>query len=156
MKLILRLIFVILVLCRLVGYAAVNRSTSASGCAIATRSALISNGTLSYNQIGTGQPILLLHGLFASKEQWNNIMCQLSEAGYRAIAPDLPGYGNSTGFATRDYALENQVVLLHQLTNQLGIRSFDVAGSSMGERSPPFTASVTRNRYVALPLSVHL
>ncbi|MEH2301603.1 MAG: alpha/beta hydrolase [Nostoc sp.] len=132
-KLILPLIFVILVLCRLVGYAAVNSPASASGCAITTRSAPISNGTLSYNQVGTGQPILLLHGLFASKEQWNSMMCQLSEAGYWVIAPDLPGYGNSTGFATRDYALENQVALLHQLTNQLGIRSrFDVAGSSMG------------------------
>lgn len=132
-KLILPLIFVILVLCRLVGYAAVNSPASASGCAITTRSAPISNGTLSYNQVATGQPILLLHGLFASKEQWNSMMCQLSEAGYWVIAPDLPGYGNSTGFATRDYALENQVALLHQLTNQLGIRSrFDVAGSSMG------------------------
>jgi pimeloyl-ACP methyl ester carboxylesterase len=131
-KLILWLIFVILVLCRLVGYAAVNSPASASACEIATHSALISNGTFSYNSVGSGQPILLLHGLFASKEQWDTMMCQLSEAGYRAIAPDLPGYGNSTGFATRDYALENQVELLHQLTNQLGIRSFDVAGSSMG------------------------
>lgn len=131
-KLILQLIFVILVLCRLVGYAAVNSPASASGCAITTHSAPISNGTLSYNQVGTGQPILLLHGLFASKEQWNDMMCQLSEASYRVLAPDLPGYGNSTGFATRDYALENQVALLHQLTNQLGIRSFDMAGSSMG------------------------
>ena len=91
-----------------------NSPASASGCAITTRSAPISNGTLSYNQVGTGQPILLLHGLFASKEQWNNMMCQLSFAGYRVLAPDLPGYGNSTGFATRDYALENQVTLLHQ------------------------------------------
>ncbi|WP_414587593.1 alpha/beta fold hydrolase [Scytonema sp. PCC 10023] len=131
-KLVLQLILVILVLCRLVGDAAVNSPASASGCAIATRSAPISNGTLSYNEVGTGQPILLLHGLFADKEQWNSMMCQLSLAGYRAIAPDLPGYGNSTGFATRDYTLENQVALLHQLTNQLGIRSFDMAGSSMG------------------------
>jgi abhydrolase domain-containing protein 6 len=131
-KLILWSICVILVVCGLVRYAAFYSPASASDCAIATHSASISNGTLSYNSVGTGQPILLLHGLFASKEQWDSMMCQLSEEGYRAIAPDLPGYGNSTGFATRDYALENQVELLHQLTNQLGIRSFDVAGSSMG------------------------
>lgn len=131
-KLILQLVFVILVLCGLVSFTAVNSPASASGCAIATHSIPIGNGTLSYSQVGTGQPILLLHGLFASKEQWNSMMCQLAEAGYWAIAPDLPGYGNSTGFATRDYTLENQAALLHQLTNQLGIRSFDVAGSSMG------------------------
>lgn len=128
----LRLIFVILVICRLVGYAAVSSPASASGCAITTHTAPISKGTLSYNSVGTGQPILLLHGLNASKEQWNNMMCLLSAAGYRAIAPDLPGYGNSTLVATRDYTLDHQVVLLHQLTNQLGIRSFNVAGSSMG------------------------
>lgn len=127
----LQLIFIILVLCKLVD-AAMSSPASASGCAITTHSAPISKGTLSYNSVGTGQPILLLHGLFASKEQWNNMMCQLSDAGYRAIAPDLPGYGNSTIVATRDYTLDHQVVLLHQLTNQLGIRSFDVAGSSMG------------------------
>ncbi|GAA6621690.1 alpha/beta fold hydrolase [Scytonema sp. NUACC26] len=132
-KLILLSLFVILVLCRLVGDAVVNSApASASDCEIATHSVPISNGTLFYNQVGTGQPILLLHGLFAEKEQWNSMMCQLSLAGYRAIAPDLPGYGKSTLVVTRDYALENQVALLHQFMNQLGIRSFDVAGSSMG------------------------
>ncbi|MEL6163110.1 MAG: alpha/beta hydrolase [Cyanobacteria bacterium J06628_3] len=109
-----------------------NRAASASNCTIATHSIPISNGTITYNQLGTGQPILLLHGLFAEKEQWNNIMCQLSKAGYQTIAPDLPGYGNSTGFTTRDYTLDNQVILLHELTNRLGIDSFDIAGSSMG------------------------
>src|SRR3712207_6099557 len=128
-KLILGLIFVILVLCRLVGDAAFQSPASASDCSIATDSASISNGTLSYNQVGTGQPILLLHGLFAEKEQWNSMMCQLSLAGYQVITPDLPGYGKSTGFATKDYTLENQVALLHEFTNQLGIRSFDLAGS---------------------------
>ncbi len=132
-KLIIPPILVILILLGgLVGYIAFHSPASASNCAIATHSTTINNGTLSYNQVGTGQPILLLHGLFADKEQWNSMMCKLSTAGYQAIAPDLPGYGNSTGFATRDYALENQVTLLHEFTNQLGISSFDVAGSSMG------------------------
>jgi len=131
-KLILLPFFVILILYGLFSHPSVNSPASASGCAIATYSAPVSSGKISYNQVGTGQPILLLHGLFADKEQWNSMMCQLSKAGYQAIAPDLPGYGSSTGFATRDYTLENQVTLLHELTNQLGIHSLDVAGSSMG------------------------
>ena len=79
-----------------------------------------------------GRKILLLHGLFASKEQWHTIMCRLSEAGYQAIAPDLPGYGNSKSFTLNDYALPNQATLLHELMEKLGIKSFELGGSSMG------------------------
>ncbi len=131
-KFIVRLLIVILVLSGSVGYAIVNCSTSASSCTIASLTAQVGNSTLSYSQVGDGRSILLLHGLFASKEQWNTIMCRLSEVGYQAIAPDLPGYGNSNGFILRDYALENQTTLLHELMEKLGIKSFDLAGSSMG------------------------
>lgn len=131
-KLILLPMFVILILCGLLTFPSMNRPAYASGCAIATHSTPIGSGTLSYNEVGTGEPILLLHGLFANKWQWKKVMCQLSTAGYQAIAPDLPGYGKSTGFTTRDYTLENQIKLLHELTNKLGISSFDLAGSSMG------------------------
>ena len=132
-KSIIQLILVVIMLCGLVvGYAVADSPASVQGCAITTHSIPINNGTVSYNKVGTGQPILLLHGLFASKEQWDGMMCQLSEAGYQAIAPDLPGYGISTGFAMRDYALENQVELLNQLMNRLEIPSFDLVGSSMG------------------------
>lgn len=131
-KFIIRLLIVILVLSGSMGLGFVNRATSASSCTIASLSAPVGNSTLSYSQVGNGREILLLHGLFASKEQWNTIMCRLSEVGYRAIAPDLPGYGNSNGFTLRDYALENQTTLLHELMEKLGIKSFDLAGSSMG------------------------
>lgn len=142
-KLILRLLICSLVLGGIVGYGSMQNAASASGCAIVTQTTAIDHGTLSYSQVGSGRPILLLHGLFASKEQWDSLMCQLSQAGYQAVAPDLPGYGNSTGFVTRDYTLDNQVALLHQFTNQLGMTSIDVAGSSMGGA----IASLYRQRY---------
>ncbi|WP_246162686.1 alpha/beta fold hydrolase [Brasilonema sennae] len=131
-KLIIQLLIVILVLSGSIGYVFVNRATPASSCTIASLTTQVGNGTLSYSQVGNGRSILLLHGLFADKEQWNTMMCRLSEMGYRAIAPDLPGYGNSNGFTLSDYALENQTTLLHELMEKLRIKSFDLAGSSMG------------------------
>lgn len=118
----------------LTGYHLTDRAISASTCTIATQSVSVSNGTLSYNQVGNGNGavILLLHGLFADKEQWNSIMCRLAEAGYRAIAPDLPGYGTSQGFDVVNYALENQMKLLHEFVKGLGIDRIDIVGSSMG------------------------
>lgn len=131
-NLILRLVICILVLTTLVSYRFGNAVSAASSCTVETHSIPVGNGTLFYNQVGTGRTILLLHGLFAEKEQWDSMMCPLSEAGYQAIAPDLPGYGNSEGFTIKDYALENQVTLLHQWLDRVGVQSLDIAGSSMG------------------------
>lgn len=131
-KFIVQLFIVLLVLSGSISYVSSNRATPASSCTIASYTEQVSNGTLSYSQVGNGRKVLLLHGLFADKEQWHTIMCRLSEAGYQAIAPDLPGYGKSNGFPLSDYALENQTTLLHELMEKIGIKSFDLAGSSMG------------------------
>ncbi len=101
-------------------------------CDITTHEISVNGGVVQYRTAGTGPHILLLHGLFAQKEQWDSVLCLLSEAGYSAIAPDLPGYGQSTGFPVAVYKLENQVAALHEFTSRLGIDSFDLAGSSMG------------------------
>ena len=130
-KFIVRLFIVLLVLSGSIGYVSV-RATPASSCTIASLTAQVGNGTLSYSQVGNGRKVLLLHGLFADKEQWHTMMCRLSEVGYQAIAPDLPGYGNSKSFTLSDYALENQTTLLRELMEKLRIKSFDLAGSSMG------------------------
>ena len=102
------------------------------GCEIATHEAHVGGGTLYYNTAGQGRRVLLLHGLFAQKEQWHGMLCLLAAAGYAGIAPDLPGYGKSHGFAVQDYALERQVALLHQLMASIRIEAFDLAGNSMG------------------------
>jgi pimeloyl-ACP methyl ester carboxylesterase len=103
----------------------------------------IGNGKIAYLNIGSGKPVVLLHGLFAQKEQWNDLACQLSKGGFHIYMPDLPGYGQSTGFAIADYRLSQQVELIHLFTQKLNLKAFNLAGNSMGGA----IAALFANRY---------
>lgn len=115
------------------GYPA-RAGADADSCPIQTGQVALDGGTLHYSQAGTGTGphVVLLHGLFAQKEQWHAMLCQLSAAGYTAIAPDLPGYGRSVPFALPDYRLARQVELLRQFIDSLELGRVDLAGNSMG------------------------
>ena len=121
-----------LLLLGLADYSRADNPGTTQDCAIATQQIALDGGVLHYSRAGVGPYILLLHGLFAQKEQWNSLLCLLSAAGYTAIAPDLPGYGQSVDFPLADYRLENHVARLQQLFEILGITRFELAGSSMG------------------------
>jgi pimeloyl-ACP methyl ester carboxylesterase len=101
-------------------------------CQIETKSEKMSGGTIVYDKAGKGPNILLLHGLFAAKKQWQPLLCSLASAGYTAIAPDLPGYGKSDDFPLAVYPLYNQVALLRQFTDRINVTQLDIAGSSIG------------------------
>ena len=55
-----------------------------------------------YVQAGHGRTIVLLHGFTGSKENWLPLMRELSR-GYRVIAPDLAGWGESSRLRGADY-----------------------------------------------------
>lgn len=101
-------------------------------CEITTQRVGVDQGHIVYNTAGQGQTVMLLHGLFAQKEQWNELLCTLADSGYRAIAPDLPGYGQSTDFGIEAYPLEQQVALLTRFTRTINAQTRHVAGNSMG------------------------
>src|SRR3954452_6159804 len=46
-------------------------------------------------ELGSGPPVLFVHGLGGSWQNWLENLVQTAEAGYRAIAVDLPGFGRS-------------------------------------------------------------
>jgi pimeloyl-ACP methyl ester carboxylesterase len=55
---------------------------------------------------GSGSPVLLLHGFPDSAALWDEVTPHLVAAGYRVIAPDLRGFGDSDAPAgVRQYAL---------------------------------------------------
>lgn len=48
-----------------------------------------------YTTAGAGRPVILTHGMAASRYDWNAILPNLTDAGYQVYAPDLLGHGDS-------------------------------------------------------------
>src|SRR5215210_4241968 len=46
-------------------------------------------------ELGEGPPVLFVHGLGGSWQNWLENIPAVAQAGYRAIAVDLPGFGES-------------------------------------------------------------
>lgn len=79
----------------------------------------------------SGFPILLLHGLGANAESWYLQIPALAEAGYRVIAPDLPGFGKST-FEGGNWDFERVSKELFKMMRSYHIQKFGLLGISMG------------------------
>lgn len=75
-----------------------------------------------YVDEGDGPPVLLLHGEPTSSYLWRNVIPPIVEAGYRAIAPDLIGFGRSdkpeeVGW----YSYDGHVASVAQLVDELAL-----------------------------------
>ena len=46
-------------------------------------------GTIRYRELGTGEPVLLVHGFLTDGELWREVAPRLA-ADFRVIAPDWP------------------------------------------------------------------
>jgi pimeloyl-ACP methyl ester carboxylesterase len=60
----------------------------------------------------TGRPVLLVHGLGASSAVWWRVGPGLAGAGFRVVAPDLPGHGRTGTWTGHQLARENARDLL--------------------------------------------
>lgn len=80
---------------------------------------------------GAGEPVILLHGIFAEKDHWVDFARHLGP-GLRVIAPDLPGFGETGRKDGESYDYATQVRRLRELLDALGIARVHLAGSSMG------------------------
>lgn len=50
---------------------------------------------LNHRTIGTGKPVLILHGLFGSSDNWQTFGKQLAQNGFKAVLIDLRNHGLS-------------------------------------------------------------
>jgi len=86
---------------------------------------------LYYEDFGSGQPIVLIHGYPLSGASWEKQVPALLDAGYRVITYDRRGFGKSSQpFAGYNY--DTFAEDLHRLVIQLKLRDFTLVGFSMG------------------------
>lgn len=75
--------------------------------------------------------ILLLHGLGANASSWTLQLDALIEAGFRPIAPDLPGFGDSA-YDGQGWNFKRIATLLADLVTRLNAAPVHLVGLSMG------------------------
>jgi pimeloyl-ACP methyl ester carboxylesterase len=90
-------------------------------------------GTLAVTEAGTGPPVLLLHGLGATKVSFLPTVAALAPA-HRTIAVDLPGFGDSDKPLTARYDPAYFAAAVVALLDALELDRADVVGNSMGGR----------------------
>jgi len=95
------------------------------------RSVDIPGFTIAYLEGGRGEPLVLVHGIGADKENFAPIAAWLRGIG-RIIAIDLPGFGESSKPIDGDYSIEAQAERLDQVLDALGVRRVHLGASSMG------------------------
>jgi non-heme chloroperoxidase len=86
---------------------------------------------LYYEDHGSGQPVVLIHGYPLSSASWEKQVPVLLDNGYRVIAYDRRGFGKSSQ-PTIGYNYDTFAEDLHQLITHLKLKDFVLVGFSMG------------------------
>jgi pimeloyl-ACP methyl ester carboxylesterase len=88
------------------------------------------SGDLSYRETGAGQALVLLHGIGSSSASWLNQFETLK--GYRLIAWDAPGYGDSDFLKNSHPMASDYADALHSFLDRLLLKDVVIVGNSLG------------------------
>jgi non-heme chloroperoxidase len=89
------------------------------------------NIELYYEDHGSGDPVVLIHGYPLSGASWEKQISALLAAGHRVITYDRRGFGKSSQ-PTTGYNYDTFAQDLHQLLSHLVLSNFALVGFSMG------------------------
>jgi pimeloyl-ACP methyl ester carboxylesterase len=94
--------------------------------------ATVNGLTIAYDDVGEGRnTLLLVHGHPFDRTMWRPQLTAVREAGWRALAPDLRGYGESAVVPGKT-PLDAFAADLAALLDHLGVEDVVIGGLSMG------------------------
>ncbi len=86
---------------------------------------------VNYVEIGEGRPIVFVHGLGGNWQNWLENLPYFADAGWRAVAMDLPGFGHSP-MPEWDLSMPAYGHLIDEFCSRLNLHSTALVGNSMG------------------------
>ena len=87
---------------------------------------------LHYRKLGEGQPLLILHGLFGSSDNWQTLGKKFAED-FEVYLVDQRNHGRSPH--TDEFSYELMAEDLHELITDLGLSDVILVGHSMGGKT---------------------
>jgi len=81
--------------------------------------------------MGEGEPVILVHGSFSSLHTWDIWQKELSPY-FLTISLDLPGHGLTGPSEGKHYSVKDYSILIRRIAEKLDLKSFHIAGNSMG------------------------
>ena len=85
--------------------------------------------TLNYKTLGSGKPLVILHGLLGSLDNWVTVSKYLSKS-YKVYIIDLPNHGKS--YHSQVFSYEDMSNDIDSFFNKSGLTNFSLLGHSMG------------------------
>jgi pimeloyl-ACP methyl ester carboxylesterase len=86
---------------------------------------------LNYERRGSGEPLVLIHGIGHRWQAWLPVLDLLAEQ-RDVIAIDLPGFGGSPSLPAGQRSLDGMITLLRKFFAELGVHRPHAAGNSLG------------------------
>jgi pimeloyl-ACP methyl ester carboxylesterase len=83
-----------------------------------------------YRAVGSGPPVVLIHGMVNSSRHWREVALRLAER-HTVIAPDLIGHGDSAT-PRGDYSLGAHAAAIRDLLTAIDVHAATVVGHSLG------------------------
>ena len=107
------------------------RDSERKAAGLQEKSLRVEDHEIVYLEGGQGEPILMVHGFAANKDNWTRFAKFITPL-YHVVALDLPGFGDSTCLENASYSIADQAKRLNQFADAVGLKKFHIVGNSMG------------------------
>ncbi|MFI9384332.1 alpha/beta fold hydrolase [Kutzneria sp. NPDC052558] len=92
----------------------------------------LGSGRLRYQEVGSGPPVVFVHGLLVNGDLWRKVVPAVAGAGYRCLAPDWPLGAHSVPMPRADLSPPGVAALIAEFLDRLDLRDVTLIANDTG------------------------